>query len=80
MKPFIGAIPVRETIWGRLYRCEPEDADTLVKSIAKLAADKILAEKLGYNATAYANTHIAMDQVLGQFEAGLGEICDHGTD
>ena len=57
-----------------LYRCDPEDADALVKAIRALKGDRQMSEKISYHAKAYADKHIAMDQVLGQFEKKLKEM------
>jgi len=54
-----------------LYRCDPEDADALIKSITILIEDKALAEKLSCSANTYADKYMAMDQVLKKFESRL---------
>jgi len=58
-----------------VYRCDPEDADALVESIRRLNLTPGLADRIGHNAKSYADKHIAMDQVLAQFENKLKSIC-----
>jgi len=62
-----------------LYRCDPEDAGALVQAITTLNEDKVLSARLSANAKTYADKHIAMDQVLGQFETKLKDMRNHGT-
>lgn len=59
-----------------VYRCDPEDANALVNAITALNENHCFAEKLGSNAKAYADNHIAMNQVLLQFEKRLLRVTD----
>jgi len=54
-----------------LYRCDPENAGALMRAITRLNGNKALADRIRKNAKAYADSHIAMDQVLQQFEKRL---------
>ena len=62
-----------------LYRCDPEDVDALVRTMIDLTQDKTLADQIKRNAKSHADKHIAMDQVLGQFEQRIKSLCHHGT-
>ncbi|MBF0282120.1 MAG: glycosyltransferase WbuB [Zetaproteobacteria bacterium] len=54
-----------------LYRCDPENADALVEAISALNESPELSDRIRTHAKAYADSHIAMDQVLSAFERRL---------
>jgi len=62
-----------------VYRCEPENIDALADAIRLLNAKPELSDKIRCNAKTYADDHIVMDQVLGQFEQRIKSLCHHGT-
>ncbi|MCW5212361.1 glycosyltransferase, partial [Desulfobulbus sp. TB] len=51
-----------------LYRCNPENTDALVEAIKTLRNNNKLFSELGTRAKKYADNHLSMKKILGEFE------------
>jgi putative colanic acid biosynthesis glycosyltransferase WcaI len=56
---------------GCVFRCDPESADALTEAIVTLRHEKLVSDAIRTKAKAYAEKHIAKDQVLLAFEHQL---------
>jgi putative colanic acid biosynthesis glycosyltransferase WcaI len=56
---------------GCVFRCDPESANALTETIVMLKDDKQFSDEIRTKAKAYAEQHIAKDQVLQAFERQL---------
>lgn len=58
-----------------VYRCDPEDPDALVRAITALRDQPELAESLRRRAKDFAERFFGQQQVLGDFESQLKQVC-----